>query len=98
MKRYRISNKFRFTVFVTVCLLISVFVFGSLMGLFNAEAAAAKEYVSYQVKSGDTLWNIARTFGPSDQDVRVTISQICRLNNVNASTLQAGQIIQVPVN
>ena len=98
MKRYRIANKFRFTVFVTVCLLACVFIMGSVMGFFNAEASAPEEYISYQVQSGDTLWNIARKYGPADQDVRLTISNICRINNVTASTLQAGQVIQVPVN
>ena len=95
MKRYRIRNKFRFTAFVTLCLLAIVFIFGSLMGFFNVQAAEPEEYVSYQVRSGDTLWNIARSYGPSDQDVRATISAICAINDVSPNTLRAGQVLQI---
>ena len=97
MKKYRIKNKFRFTAFVTICLILSVFIFGSVSGLFNAQAAQDPEYITYTVRSGDTLWNIARHYGPADQDVRITISQISHINNVSASTLQAGQQLMIPV-
>ncbi len=96
MKKYRIKSKFRFTVFMTTCVLVCVFVFGSMLGFFNAQAAQPADYMSYKVQSGDTLWNIARTYGPADQDVRATVSQICALNSVSAQTLRPGQIIQVP--
>lgn len=51
----------------------------------------------YRVKSGDTLWNIAGEFGPQDADRRRIIAVIERINDVDASTLMAGQVIEIPV-
>jgi len=48
------------------------------------------EYITYQVKSGDSLWEIAKKFpGVSDTD-------ISRLNNINySSSIQPGQILKI---
>ncbi|MCF8380908.1 MAG: transglycosylase SLT domain-containing protein [Bacteroidales bacterium] len=49
-----------------------------------------EEYVTYKVKSGDSLWEIAKKFpGVSDND-------ISQLNNLNyGSTIQPGQILKI---
>ena len=44
----------------------------------------------YQVKSGDTLWSIARKFG-------VTVNEIKNANNLSSNTLSIGQTIYIPV-
>ena len=48
------------------------------------------EYVSYKVRSGDSLWEIAKKFpGVSDDD-------IAKLNNLNyGATIQPGQILKI---
>ena len=48
------------------------------------------EYVMYTVKSGDTLWDIAKLFpGVSDTD-------IMRLNNIsNAGKIRPGQQLKI---
>jgi len=51
----------------------------------------------YRVKSGDTLWNIAGEHGPQDVDRRRIVAVIERINDVDASTLMAGQVIEIPV-
>ena len=96
MKRYRIANKFRFTVFATVIILAGVMLFSSMAGRSDVYSADEKAYITVEVCSGDTLWDIARTYGPSDRDVRQVISEICSLNDVSAYTLRPGQTILVP--
>ena len=46
---------------------------------------------TYVVKRGDTLWGISNQFG-------VSVTELARLNNVTADTLQIGQILTIPNN
>ena len=50
-----------------------------------------------EIKSGDTLWNIAETYMPDNMDTRKAVYQICSLNDISADELYAGMTIQVPV-
>ena len=47
--------------------------------------------MTYTVKAGDTLFGISNQFG-------VSVTDLATLNNVTASTLQIGQILNIPVN
>ncbi len=47
------------------------------------------DYVTYTVKSGDTLYSIAQEFG-------TTVSAISNLNNLSTDTLTIGQILKIP--
>ena len=96
MKKYRIANRRRFISFMTVVILACVIVTGSAMGVFNAHSKDVTTYTTVQVQSGDTLWNLAREYGNAGKDVRQTIYEICKLNDVSAETLQAGQYITIP--
>ena len=96
MKRYRIANKFRFTVFATVLILVSVMLVSSVMGRSDVYSAEEKSYISVEVCSGDTLWDLACAYGPSNRDVRQVISEICAINDVSAYTLRPGQTILIP--
>ena len=44
---------------------------------------------TYTVKRGDTLYGISNQFG-------VSVTELASLNNVNAQTLQIGQILKIP--
>lgn len=46
---------------------------------------------SYTVKSGDTLWMIARRFG-------TTVNEIMKLNGLTSDLLRVGQVLQIPGN
>lgn len=48
-------------------------------------------YQTYTVKPGDTLYGISNQFGVSATD-------LARINNVNANTLQIGKILNIPTN
>ena len=45
--------------------------------------------MTYTVKKGDTLYGISNQFG-------VSVIELAKLNNVNANTLQIGQVLQIP--
>jgi nucleoid-associated protein YgaU len=53
------------------------------------------ETVTYQVSAGDTLWSIAEAHGGGG-DVRGTVGVIQRLNDLNGSVIQAGQLLELP--
>ena len=53
-----------------------------------ATKAKAQTGSKYQVKRGDTLWEVAQRFG-------TTIRSLMELNNLNESAIYAGQILLV---
>lgn len=95
-KKYRIKNRFRFITFMALMVVITVFTFGSMFGLNESDSLSTPAYIEVKVQSGDTLWDIADTYGPDDVDVRRVIYEICRINHVTADTIVPGQQILVP--
>jgi len=96
MKKYRIANKFRFITSLTVLILVVAIGAGTLLGSFNASGSDVRKYITVKVESGDTLWDLAKTYGPEGYDCRQVIYEIEKLNNVSAATLQAGQMLTIP--
>lgn len=97
MKKYRITSKFRFTMFLTVMVLCIFTIIGSVSGLSNVNSGSMKEYNQIKVEPGDTLWNIAANYQPQDKDIREVVFDICEINGISASELTAGLKILVPV-
>lgn len=95
-KKYRISNKVRFTAFVAITLVALVFIVSGVFGFNMAAGASTQQYIQVEVQSGDTLWALAQEYGPTDMDVRNVIYEICRLNGITAAELQAGQYLTIP--
>ena len=95
-RKYRIKNKIRFTAFMSAVILIVVCASSAFLGLSSASASDVDPFVEVRVSYGDTLWSLARQYGPDKADIRGTIYEICRINHVTAETLQAGQHILIP--
>lgn len=66
-----------------------------LIGSLRPEKAT--RYEPYIIRSGDTLWDIAKEFTPEDRDCRDTIAEIEEVNDIENSTIYAGQVIIVPI-
>ena len=100
LKKYRIASAPRFITFITICVLLVIFTLISILGINNAEGLSDKSAVyqcrQIEVSSGDTLWDLASEYGPEDADIRETIHVICTLNDVDAGSIQAGDIIMIP--
>ena len=97
-KKYKIKNRMRFITFVTVMMLVLSFAFSGLFNLIEAHSPKEPEYFTISVKQGDTLWEIAKTYGSGDRDIRDLIYDICQINDIKASDLRAGQTLLIPVN
>ena len=98
MKRsYRITNRFRFTLFVVCIMIIMTTAFNFAFGLNTADSLTMTKYRSVDVVYGDTLWTIAQTYMPEDMDIRESVFRLCKLNDIRADQLYAGMTIQVPV-
>ena len=95
--RYRIVNHKRFIAFVAITMIISVCLINIVLGLATAQSMAETTYVDYEVCAGDTLWNIAQDNMSQYEDVREAVYQLCKINDINASELQAGMTIIIPV-
>ena len=54
-----------------------------------AIAQPANDTLRYQVRSGDSLWEIARTHG-------TTVNHLRQINNLSSSRIFPGQVIDVP--
>ncbi|MDO5688486.1 MAG: LysM peptidoglycan-binding domain-containing protein [Pseudoscardovia radai] len=86
---------------IVVSLVITALVF-ALAGLLGpVRSAYSREEPQrvevYQVQPGDTLWEYAEQITPEGGDVRDTVRQIQKLNDMDTPTLYAGQRLVVPV-
>jgi LysM repeat protein len=79
--------------------IISITVIVVLLFLSSAVQATGQvtETTEYRVKPGDTLWQIAQTYGPDNTDTRRIVAVIEKLNQIDGAILQAGQIIEIPL-
>lgn len=96
-KKYRIKSRLRFTIFIVVVLLITITAANTVFGFYNADGLSKQEYIQIQVEPGDTLWSIADNYMPDDMDRRKSVHIISSANDINASDLYPGQILQIPV-
>ena len=95
-KRYRIKSKFRLTLFITIAILMFISITGTAIGANNAESLTKPVYSEITVQSGDTLWNLAETFGPVNKDTREVVYEICKINDISADSIYPGQTILIP--
>lgn len=100
-KKIVIVNAKRFTLF---CMTLVLSVISAAVVATNAytstSVALANERVStitVYVRSGDTLWDIAKANNPRKIDVRDLIYEIKEYNNMKTSNIQVGDEIVVPI-
>ena len=96
-KNYRLKSRSRFTIFIVFIMLIMVTGTNSLLGLYDASSLTVHEYLTVEISSGDTLWQIAQNYMPDDMDVRQAVHKLCQLNDTSPDQLQPGQTIKVPI-
>ncbi|MHB1419872.1 MAG: LysM peptidoglycan-binding domain-containing protein [Bacillota bacterium] len=80
-----------------IAILLMAIVTVGITALSKSEAAVGMEdrYVHVVVKEGDSLWAIARMYGPRGEDIRKTVWALRRDNDLAAGIVYPGQIIKV---
>ena len=61
-KTYRIANRFRFTVFVVLTIIVITTAFNFTLGFNTADSLTIQNYADIEVSYGDTLWSIAGNY------------------------------------
>ena len=97
MKKYRIANRFRFIVFMTLVLTAVFFLFSGFTNRAEAENSYDNSFRIVEVKSGESLWQIAKLYCPENEDIRMCIYEIKSINGLAGSEIYAGQTLTVPV-
>lgn len=84
---------------VAVAMLVPAFVGGDFSFMMDAWVWRSAEYEGLEVTvhPGDTLWSLAREYGPEGADIRDTVDWIQRENGLSSPLLRPGQRIVVPV-
>lgn len=95
-KKHRIKSKFRFILSMTIVLIIVIAISGIITGQNQALSLTKEAYIEITIIKGDTLWDLAKAYGPKNRDVRQIIYAICKINNVSPDKLQPGQKILIP--
>ncbi len=96
MKRTRITVNYPKLLRSIVILFIFVTVLtGFLTGGIGNAMVKEQRYEIVRVYPGDTLWDIAKEY--SDGDIRKTINEIKKFNNMKSTALVAYESIKVPI-
>lgn len=93
--KYRIANRRRFIAFTAVLILLIAFIAAPAFSRITASEKASRSYIAVTVKEGDTLWDLAKEYGPEGADIRRTVYEICKLNNLQSCCIYAGQTITI---
>ncbi|AOT72917.1 cell division suppressor protein YneA [Geosporobacter ferrireducens] len=96
--RRLVVNKLRFMRCLALIILLLVASTGLLMKISSAESIRKeKNYFEMYIKSGDTLWDLAKRYTPKGKDLRKTIYEISILNELDSTDIYPGQIIKIPI-
>ena len=83
---------------ITIVMILSCF-FGKTLVMANEESddtVYTRYYTTIEVKKGDTLWSIAKTYRPhSGMSVREYINELKLINGMYSDDIHAGDIISV---
>ncbi|MDD2484619.1 MAG: LysM peptidoglycan-binding domain-containing protein [Eubacteriales bacterium] len=96
-KSYRIKSKKRFSAFLVFVILLLATGTSFAVDTETAQGLSEAPYAEVLVEAGDTLWNLAKQYGPEQNDPRDVVDTICELNQITPEDLQAGQTILIPI-
>ena len=84
--------------FISICIVVGLIVGIIIASLNQAQAETYNSYKEIEIEEGDTLWEIAAEHTDNNKDIREVIYDICKLNDIKAGNIAAGDKIVVPTN
>jgi Tfp pilus assembly protein FimV len=90
------NTRSQLSVQLSVLLATVCAVFLLIGGAADAEAPPGPA-VEYVVQQGDTLWEIASEHTDPGEDVRPLVLEIKERSEITSSSLQPGQVLQIPI-
>lgn len=94
--KIKIVNKFRFTVALTIALLLICTALFAAFGGFKAYSKDTVDYTLHTVDNRETIWSIAEQYCKKGQDVRKTVYEIKKTNGIQGNIISAGQTLKIP--
>lgn len=92
-KKYILKNRARFFTFLfTVSLIVFIIVYTA-----SVSGYAQPSYQTVTVRSGDSLWSIAREHCDKSRDIRKYIYNLKKINNMDSSLLIMDTNLLIPV-
>lgn len=93
---FKIVNKLRFFVSVTILTVIFLILISIISNTFIAEGMQVEEKIVVEVEVNDTLWSIAKEHGSKEMDIRETIYLIKKINELESAMIYPGQELEIP--
>ncbi len=100
MKIYSINiiNKKRAFITLLIITLLLLFMINLCFPTNIVSGTQQAKFITYRVEDGDTLWSVAEKYHFSDKDIRETIYEINKVNQLGKNEyLIVGKIIKIPV-
>lgn len=91
----RLTVRGKMVLAVLSIIILSSVIFLSVNTGFATRKDSQVNYEFYTVKSTDTLWSIACEHTPQNKDVRETLYEIKKLNDITENDLAAGMRLAV---
>lgn len=101
-KRFVVVNKYRFVFSISFLLFLFFFIIGVACNSFDVMGEEISDYITIEVESGDTVWDIAKEindeFFDHKMDTRKISYAISEENNLEDYFIYPGQKLLVPLN
>lgn len=97
MRRYRVSSKIRFSIFLAFISVLILSTYMAFVGVTDAQGDTVERYEIISVNDGDSLWTLAKNHVPKDMDIREYVYHVAKYNDVDPGDLNPGEKIKLPI-
>ena len=97
MRRYRVSSKIRFSIFLAFIAVLILSTYMAFVGVTDAQGDTVERYEIISVNDGDSLWTLAKNHVPKDMDIREYVYHVAKYNDVDPGDLNPGDKIKLPI-